>query len=100
MPYWGATEMEVDDHGPISVKVCYPQESEPVTIALHLDDIYIVLHDNCLYFADGKISLCKVVEGLRQSLRFGRSENEVLAVLKEYMAHRLVKAMIVQEVTK
>lgn len=98
MPYWGRTEMEVDDHGPISVKVCYPQESEPVTIALHLDNLYIVLHDNCLYFADGKISLCHVVEGLRQSLRFGRSEEEVLAVLQEYMAHRTVKAMMVKEV--
>ncbi len=100
MPYWGRTEMEVDDHGPISVKVCYPQESEPVTIALKLEDVYIVLHDDCLYFADGKISLCNTVEGLRQSLRFGKSEDEVLDVVKEFMATGLVKTLYVQEVTE
>jgi len=91
MPYWGKTETEVDDHGGNSVKVCYPNESNPITIALHIDGLYIVLHNDQLYFADGKISLCHTVEGLPQSQRFGQSEKEVLAVLNDYIVRRQVQ---------
>ncbi len=88
MPYWGKTETEVDDHGGISVKVCCPNESNPITIALHLDGLYIVLHNDSLYFAEGKISLCKTVESLPQSQGFGMSEKEVFAALNNYVTGR------------
>ncbi len=90
MPYWGKTETEVDDHGGISVKVCYPQDSNPITIALNLDGLYIVLHNERLYFAEGKISLCHTVEGLPQSQGTGFAQNEidVLAALDKYMLRR------------
>ncbi len=83
MPYFGKTQTEVDDHGPISKKICYPNESDPITIALFLRGIYIVLHDGELYYADGKIAVCLLVEGLMQSKRFGQSETEVLRALQK-----------------
>lgn len=87
MPYWGKTETEVDDHGGISVKVCYPNETNPITIALNLDGMYIVLHNEILYFAEGKISLCHTVEGLPQSQGTGFAQNEkvVLAALTNFL---------------
>ncbi len=87
MPYWGKTETEVDDHGGISVKVCYPNETNPITIALNLDGMYVVLHNGNLYFAEGKISLCHTVEGLPQSQGTGFAQNEkvVLAALTNYL---------------
>ncbi len=99
MPYWGNTKTEVDDHGPISVKVCYPTESNPVTIALSLDGMYIVLHNDRLYFAKGKISLCLTVEGLPESQGTGfcKDENKVLAALVDYLTECEINDMMEEQ---